>query len=96
MDTVYDVLKRPVVTEKSTHLREEKNQYVFEVDRNANKIQIRSAIEAIFSVRVTDVNTVTVRGKRKRFRRGVGKQPNWKKAMVTLRDGDIIDFFEGA
>ena len=94
--TTHDVLKRPVVTEKSTALREEDNQYAFEVALDANKIEIRRAVESSFGVRVTDVRTQIVRGKMKRFRRGFGKKPNWKKAVVTLREGDFIDFFEGA
>ena len=94
--TMHDVLKRPVVTEKSTGLREEENQYAFEVALDSNKIEIRAAIEAAFSVRVLDVRTQVVRGKMKRFRKGFGKKPNWKKAIVTLREGDFIDFFEGA
>ena len=94
--TIYDVLKRPVVTEKSTALREEENQYAFEVALDANKVEIRNAIESTFGVRVQDVRTQVVRGKVKRFRRGFGKKPNWKKAVVTLREGDFIDFFEGA
>ena len=94
--TMHDVLKRPVVTEKSTALREEDNQYAFEVALDANKIEIRRAVESSFGVRVTDVRTQIVRGKMKRFRRGFGKKPNWKKAVVTLREGDFIDFFEGA
>ena len=94
--TTHDVLKRPVVTEKSTALREEENQYAFEVALDANKIEIRRAVESTFGVRVLDVRTQVVRGKMKRFRRGFGKKPNWKKAVVTLREGDFIDFFEGA
>lgn len=94
--TTHDVLKRPVVTEKSTALREEENQYAFEVALDANKIEIRRAVESNFGVRVLDVRTQVVRGKMKRFRRGFGKKPNWKKAVVTLREGDVIDFFEGA
>ncbi len=94
--TTHDVLKRPVVTEKSTALREDENQYAFEVALDANKIEIRRAVESTFGVRVLDVRTQIVRGKMKRFRRGFGKKPNWKKAVVTLREGDFIDFFEGA
>ncbi len=94
--TTHNVLKRPVVTEKSTALREEENQYAFEVALDANKIEIRRAVESNFGVRVLDVRTQVVRGKMKRFRRGFGKKPNWKKAVVTLREGDVIDFFEGA
>jgi len=94
--TTHNILKRPVVTEKSTALREEENQYAFEVALDANKIEIRRAVESNFGVRVLDVRTQVVRGKMKRFRRGFGKKPNWKKAVVTLREGDFIDFFEGA
>lgn len=94
--STHSVLKRPVVTEKSTALREEENQYAFEVALDANKIEIRRAVESNFGVRVLDVRTQVVRGKMKRFRRGFGKKPNWKKAVVTLREGDVIDFFEGA
>ena len=94
--TTHSILKRPVVTEKSTALREEENQYAFEVALDANKIEIRRAVESNFGVRVLDVRTQVVRGKMKRFRRGFGKKPNWKKAVVTLREGDVIDFFEGA
>ena len=94
--TTHSVLKRPVVTEKSTALREEDNQYAFEVALDANKIEIRRAVESNFGVRVLTVRTQVVRGKMKRFRRGFGKKPNWKKAVVTLREGDVIDFFEGA
>ena len=94
-DSIYAVLKRPVNTEKTRGAHETSNQYVFEVVPDANKIQIRQAVEEIFGVRVTDVRTINVRGKMKRFRRGMGKKPNWKKAIVTLRDGDIIDVFEG-
>lgn len=93
--SVYHVLKRPVVTEKTNSLREGANQYVFEVDPDATKIDVRHAVESIFSVRVTNVRTINVRGKVKRFKRQFGKRPNWKKAIVTLRDGDAIDLFEG-
>ncbi|MDP6945849.1 MAG: 50S ribosomal protein L23 [Myxococcota bacterium] len=94
-DSIYTVLKRPVNTEKTRDAHDVSNQYVFEVLPSANKIQIRQAVEEIFGVRVTDVRTINVRGKTRRFRRGIGKKPNWKKAIVTLRDGDIIDVFEG-
>ncbi len=94
-DSIYDVLKRPVNTEKTRDAHDNANQYVFEVAPAANKIEIRRAVEEIFSVRVTSVRTLIVRGKMRRFRRGVGKKPNWKKAIVTLRDGDVIDVFEG-
>ena len=94
-DSIYNVLKRPLVTEKTSENRERSNQYAFEVDVSANKIQIRKAVEEIFGVRVTDVRTINMRGKVKRFRRGLGKRYNWKKAIVTVRDGEMIDLFEG-
>lgn len=89
------IIRRPLVTEKST-LQKEGRQYVFEVDRNANKIEIRSAVERLFKVKVNDVRTINVLGKIKRLGRRYGKRPDWKKAIVTLREGDRIDFFEGA
>ncbi len=94
-DSIYSVLKRPIITEKTNHLRDEANQYVFEVEPGATKVDVRRAVEEIFSVRVTNIRTVNVRGKVKRFKRFLGKRPNWKKAIVTVRDGDAIDLFEG-
>jgi len=89
-----DVIKRPIaLTEKATRLKAD-NKVVFEVALEANKAQIRSAVEELFSVRVTDVNTMIQRGKRKRMGRRVGPRPNWKKAIVTLREGDEIQFFD--
>ena len=95
MSDHFSVIKRPVVTEKSSHLREEENQYVFEVASDANKIEIRKAIENLFGVRVADVRTSIVRGKVRRMRRGYGKTPNWKKAVVSLQGDDVIELFEG-
>lgn len=89
------VIKRPILlTEKAARLREDENKIVFEVDQKANKIQIKSAVESIFGVTVTDVNTSIVRGKWRRMGRGYGKNQNWKKAVVTLKDGDDIQFFD--
>jgi len=102
------IIKRPLLTEKSARLREtggaasahpEGESYaqklVFEVARDANKIEIRHAIEVLFKVTVTQVNTVVVRGKAKRVGRFSGQRPAWKKAVVTLNPGDNIEFFEG-
>ena len=90
------IIRRPIVlTEKSNRLREQ-NQVVFEVARDANKIQIRDAVEKLFKVKVTDVNTLVMRGKERRMGRGYAKMQNWKKAMVTLKAGDSIDFFAEA
>jgi large subunit ribosomal protein L23 len=91
-----EVIKRPLLlTEKGTRLREGENQYSFEVALKANKVEIRKAIETLFSVKVDAVNTLIVRGKTKRMGRGTGQRKNWKKAMVTLKDGETIEF-EGA
>jgi large subunit ribosomal protein L23 len=90
----YEVLRRPVITEKSTELQAQ-GKYAFEVARGANKPQIKQAVEKAFKVRVTAVNVVTVRGKLRRVgRRQVLTQP-WKKAIVTLQPGDKIELFEG-
>ena len=97
MLTHENVIKRPLIlTEKGSLLREEANKYLFEVDRRANKIQIKNAIETLFKVSVIDVNTMVVRGKMRRMGRGKAKTRNWKKAVVTLKDGETIEFFEGA
>ena len=88
------VIKRPIaLTEKAARLKEE-NKVVFEVAVDANKIQIKQAVEALFDVQVTDVNTLVQRGKVKRMGRRLAKRRNWKKAIVTLREGDDIQFFE--
>ena len=92
---LFNVLKRPLITEKANDLKDQYNQYAFEVGFDANKVEIRRAVETLFEVRVTDIRTSVVRGKKKRVGRNFGKRPNWKKALVTLRDGDTIDFFEG-
>lgn len=102
------IIKRPLLTEKSARQREtggaagahpEGEAYaqkvVFEVARDANKIEIRRAIQDLFKVTVTQVNTVVVRGKAKRVGRFSGRRPTWKKAVVTLKAGDNIEFFEG-
>jgi large subunit ribosomal protein L23 len=89
------IVKRPIIlTEKVSRLREDQNQVVFEVARNANKIQIKNAIESLFKVSVTSVNTAVYRGKDKRMGRGYAKLQNWKKAIITLKDGDSIQFFD--
>lgn len=90
-----EIIRRPIgMTEKAARLRMEANQVVFEVDRKANKIQIRDAIEELFDVKVTDVNTLIQRGKAKRLGRQTIQRPNWKKAIVTLKEGDDIQFFD--
>ena len=90
----YAILLRPLITEKSTSLAGQ-DKYVFEVDLRANKPQIREAVELAFNVTVLNVNTMVVKGKNRRFGRNVTKQPDWKKAIVTLQSGDTIELFEG-
>lgn len=91
------VIKRPLVlTEKGNRFRETENKYMFEVSRDANKIEIRNAVEVLFKVSVTEVNTMIVRGRLRRMGRGHAKTQNWKKAIVTLKQGDKIELFEGA
>ena len=92
-----NIIKSPLrLTEKGNVLRETQNQFLFEVDRRANKIQIREAVEKLFNVKVTDVRTLIVRGHMRRMGRGYEKTRNWKKAIVSVKDGDTIEFFEGA
>jgi large subunit ribosomal protein L23 len=90
------IIRRPLVTEKSTQQKEASRQYVFEVDPNANKVEIQHAVEHLFKVKVQEVRTLNVLGKLKRLGRRYGKRPDWKKATVTLKEGFRIDFFEGA
>ncbi|MCK6588347.1 MAG: 50S ribosomal protein L23 [Polyangiaceae bacterium] len=89
------IVRRPIIlTEKSSRLREQGNKVIFEVRREANKIQIKNAIQTLFKVGVIDVNTMVMRGKEKRMGRGYARLRNWKKAIVTLKPGDEIQFFD--
>lgn len=90
----FDVLRRPIHTEKTDVLQEQRNQVVFEVAPKANKTQIRQAIEAIFEVRVTEVRTMNMPGKRRRWGRHISRTPAWKKAIVTLAPGERLELFE--
>lgn len=91
----YQILKTPVVTEKSNFQKETLNQMSFEVDPRANRVEIKKAVEQIFNVKVKSVNTMHVRGKMKRRGRILGKQKDWKKAVVSLMPGHRINYFEG-
>ena len=91
----HEIIKRPLVTEKTSIQKELYNQVSFEVDRQANRIEIKKAIETIFNVRVAGVKTMQITGKTKQRGRIIGKRRNWKKAIVTLMPGERIDFFEG-
>jgi large subunit ribosomal protein L23 len=91
----HEIIIRPLITEKTSIQKELFNQLSFEVDRRANRIEIKQAIEKIFKVRVADVKTMQIHGKIKRRGRVLGKRRDWKKAVVKLQPGERIDFFEG-
>ena len=91
-----DIIKGPIVTEKLDKAREDAHQYAFLVDREANKSEIADAVEKLFKVSVTAVRTSIHRGKVKRIGRSIGRRQNWKRAVVTLKDGQSIDLFETA
>ncbi len=91
----YDIVRRPILTEKTILQKEKSGQITFEVDKCANRIEIGKAVENIFNVKVTSVKTQMVKGKKVRRGRYVGKKKDWKKAIVKLNAGDRIDFFEG-
>jgi large subunit ribosomal protein L23 len=94
MKDLSQVVRKPLVTERFADLRERDNKFIFEVHPDANKHEIRQAIEHFFGVKVTDVRTMNVRGKVKRLGRFAGKRSDWKKAIVTLAEGDSIDLFD--
>lgn len=93
--SAHDIIIRPVITEKSSALME-LNKYTFEVRRDVNKIQIRNAVEEAFEVKVLSVNTINVKSKPKRMGASIGRTRSWKKAIVSLPQGQRIEFFEGA
>jgi large subunit ribosomal protein L23 len=95
MRNVHEVIVRPIVTEKSADEIERNNAYSFVVARNANKVEIGKAIEALFGVKVREVRTMQYRGKERRVGRHVGRRAAWKKAIVALNPGDTIEIFEG-
>ncbi len=95
MRDIYGILRKPIVTEKSIESNETDNKVTLEVDVRANKTEIKRAVEELFGVHVIKVNTARFEGKYKRFRFRMGKQRDWKKAVVTLKEGDRVDFFEG-
>ncbi len=92
----YDVVVRPIVTEKSSLLKDGGNQYVFEVARTANKIEIAKAVERLFTVTVMSVRVMNIEGKKRRLGKSSGKRPDWRKAIVKVNPKDKISFFEGA
>ena len=94
MRSVYEVISRPIISEKSTALAEVGGRYAFEVAPQANKQEIRDAVQRLFNVKVREVRTMIMHGKVKRVGRFETKRPNWKKALVTLAEGQKIDFFQ--
>ena len=92
---LHKIIKRPIITEKSARLREAFRQIVFEVDSSSTKPLIKAAVEKAFNVSVTSVRTMIVHGATRRVGRNVTKSPNWKKAIVTLKEGDNIQLVEG-
>ncbi len=91
----YDIIKKPLITEKTSIQKEVSNQLSFEVERKSNRVEIKRSIEKIFNVKVIGLQTMQVKGKKKRRGRSVGRRRDWKKAIVTLGPGERIDFFEG-
>jgi large subunit ribosomal protein L23 len=95
MKHIYDVLLGPMLTEKGTLLKEKENKVLFKVATEANKIEIKKAVEETFKVKVDNVATINCRGKIKRMGRYEGKRPDWKKAIITLKEGEKLDVIEG-
>ena len=96
MKHIYSIIKKPLFTEKGGNLKEVQNKILVEVSKDANKIDIKRSIEEIFKVKVEKVSTINVSGKWKRYGRSVGKRPDRKKAIITLKKGEKLDFIEGA
>jgi large subunit ribosomal protein L23 len=90
--TIYDIIKKPVITEKAVEAKESLNQVTFAVDTRATKLQIKAAVQTLFNVKVKDVRTMNNKGKKKRFGRHMGKRNDWKKAIVVLADGETLEF----
>jgi large subunit ribosomal protein L23 len=96
MKSPQDVIQAPLISEKGTQLTESANQVLFKVRPDANKIEVKRAIETLFKVKVVQIRMARYLGKMRRIGRNMGRRPDWKKAYVTLKDGDKIDFFGGA
>lgn len=94
MKAPQDIVVRPIISEKMEYLGEAQRKYAFKVHPDANKIQIKDAVEAIYKVTVTDVNVMNRMGKKRRVRYTEGRRSSWKKAVVTLKEGDTIEYFE--
>ena len=95
MNNIYDVIKKPLITEKGTRLKEENNSIVLQVSTEANKMDIKRAVETVFKVKVAEVRTITFKGKKKRLGARQGVRSDWKKAVVTLKEGETVEYLEG-
>ncbi len=96
MRSLYSVIKKPLFTEKGSNLKESQNKILVEVAKDANKLEVRKAVEEIFKVKVEKVATINVEGKWKRHGKSIGRRSNRKKAIVTLKKGEKLDFIEGS
>ncbi len=96
MADMHDLLQRPLYTEKGLNLKEKENKIIFKVKKSANKSEIKKAVEQLFKVKVADVNTINVLGKKKSLGRYAGKTSDWKKAIVTLKKGEKLELGEGS
>jgi len=95
MKSIYDVIKKPLITEKGSALKETQNKIVLQVSTEANKIEIKNAVEAVFKVKVEEVRTMVFKGKKKRLGARQGVRSDWKKAVVTLQEGQTVEYLEG-
>lgn len=96
MKSIYEIIKKPLFTEKGSALKESENKILVEVNKDANKVEIKEAIEDIFKVKVEKISTIKVHGKWKRYGKSLGKRSDRKKALITLKKGEKLDFIEGA
>lgn len=96
MKNIYGIVRKPLFTEKGSKLKEVHNKILVEVDRGANKLEIKRAVEDIFNVKVEKISTINTQGKWKRYGKFIGKRPSRKKAIITLKAGEKLEFIEGA
>lgn len=95
MKSIYEVIKKPLITEKGSNLKEKQNKIVLQVSTEANKIEIKNAVETVFKVKVEEVRTMVFKGKKKRLGARQGVRSDWKKAIVTLKEGQTVEYLEG-
>ncbi len=95
MKSIYEIIKKPLITEKGSKLKESQNKIVLQVSPDANKIEIKNAVEAVFKVKVDEVRTMVFKGKRKRLGARQGVRSDWKKAVITLKEGQTVEYLEG-